>query len=176
MLGHWHARYFYFLLSIQAWLSRVKWVNVFLILGTICSQSKKSKKCVIKHSGTKTYLMLALRESRQARKLLSPPDVSIDSPPPSRTLGSTERKWRSVDILQHGSASLSGVFPLRVAERSLLDMTWNTPLPHLSLFGSFCNFHDGFFFSPPLRRLIFVDIFWDGVELDCVDSERSRTN
>ena len=61
--------------------------------------------------------------SRQARKLLCPPDVSIDSQAPSRTRGLSEKKWRSVDILQNGFPSLSGVPPQRVAERSWLAMT-----------------------------------------------------
>lgn len=57
------------------------------------------------------------------KKAALPPDVSIDSLGPLRTRGLSERKWRSVDILQHGSPSLSGVLPLRVAERSWLAMT-----------------------------------------------------
>lgn len=75
--------------------------------------------------------MAARRQNRQARKLLFPLHVSIDSRAPRRTGGLSERKWRSVDILQHGSPSLSGVPPLRTAERSLLALTCNTPLPSL---------------------------------------------
>lgn len=63
-------------------------------------------------------------EAEQAgKKATLPPDVSIDSQAPSRTRGLSERKWRSVDILQQGSPSLSGVPPQSVAERSWPAMT-----------------------------------------------------
>ncbi len=63
-------------------------------------------------------------ETEQAgKKATLPPDVSIDSQPPLGTRGLSERKWRSVDILQHGSSSLSGVPPQSVAEGSWLAMT-----------------------------------------------------
>lgn len=53
-----------------------------------------------------------LYEAEQAgKKAALSPNVSIDSQAPLRTRGLSERKWRSVDILQYGSFSLSGVPP-----------------------------------------------------------------
>lgn len=50
------------------------------------------------------------------KKATLPPDVGIDSRVPAGSKGLSERKWRSVDILQHGALSLSGVPPQSVAE------------------------------------------------------------
>lgn len=73
-----------------------------------------------------------LYEAEQAgKKAALSPNVSIDSQAPLRTRGLSERKWRSVDVLQYGSFSLSGVPPQRMAKRNWLAMTWNiTPTPH----------------------------------------------
>lgn len=65
-----------------------------------------------------------LYEAEQAgKKAALSPNVSIDSQAPLRTRCLSERKWRSVDVLQYGSFSLSGVPPQRVAKRNWLAMT-----------------------------------------------------
>lgn len=61
-----------------------------------------------------------------------PPNVGIDLSSPSGTGGWSERKWRSADILQDGSPSLSGVPPQSSAERNWLSMTLKTSLPPVS--------------------------------------------
>lgn len=58
-----------------------------------------------------------------------PPNVGIDLSTPSGTGGWSERKWRSADILQDGSPSLSGVPPQSSADRNRLSMTLKTSLP-----------------------------------------------